>query len=130
MHNIYKGLTYVGLQYYCTRMTTIIIMYDYNHTCVTTIIRRTIITCVCTCVSSPSHQDFHRRVLPTSGLDKVVVEEKLMKTLREIVQFEKARSVLFGQWGFGVSEQQVEMHIHTHTHTHTHTYTHTHTHFT
>ena len=57
------------------------------------------------CSSSP--QDFHRRVLPTSGLDKVVVEEKLMKTLREIVQFEKARSVLFGQWGFGVSEQQV-----------------------
>jgi SpoVK/Ycf46/Vps4 family AAA+-type ATPase len=51
-------------------------------------------------------KDFHRRVLPTSGLDKVVVEEKLMKTLREIVQFEKARSVLFGQWGFGVSEQQ------------------------
>ena len=49
-------------------------------------------------------------MLPTSGLDKMVVEDKLMKTLREIVQFEKARSVLFGQWGFGVSEQHVEMH--------------------
>ena len=46
-------------------------------------------------------------MLPSSGLDKVVVEEKLIKTLREIVQFEKARSVLFGQWGFGVREQQV-----------------------
>ena len=65
-------------------------------------------------------------MLPTSGLDKVVVEEKLMKTLREIVQFEKARSVLFGQWGFGVSEQQVEMHTHTHARTHVHTHTHMH----
>ena len=33
-----------------------------------------------------------------------------MKSLREIVQFEKARSVLFGQWGFGMSEQQVQPH--------------------
>lgn len=46
-------------------------------------------------------KDFHRRVVPVGGLDEVVVEEKLMKQLREIVQFEKARSVLFGQWGFG-----------------------------
>ena len=36
-----------------------------------------------------------------------------MRTLREIVEFEKARSVLFGQWGFGVNEQQVqEIHVH------------------
>ena len=57
-------------------------------------------------------------MVPTGGLDQVVVEEKLMKQLKEIVQFEKARyvvlllrymmdmyhlcsSILFGQWGFG-----------------------------
>ena len=73
------------------------VVYDTPSLYITTLIH----------VCSPSTQDFHRRVLPSSGLDKVVVEEKLMKTLREIVQFEKARSVLFGQWGFGVSEQQV-----------------------
>lgn len=36
-------------------------------------------------------KDFHRRVVPTKGLDKVVVSDNLMKTLKEIVQFEKAR---------------------------------------
>ena len=34
-----------------------------------------------------------------------------MKSLREIVEFEKARSILFGQWGFGVSEEQVHTHM-------------------
>jgi len=51
-------------------------------------------------------KDFHRRVVPTAGLDKVIVTEDLARSLKEIVQFEKARSVLFGQWGFGVNEQQ------------------------
>jgi len=32
-------------------------------------------------------------VVPAGGLDEVVVEEKLMLQLREIVQFEKARYV-------------------------------------
>ena len=36
-------------------------------------------------------KDFHRRVVPSHGLDKIVLEERLMKTLNEIVQFEKAR---------------------------------------
>ena len=61
--------------------------------------------CVCVCVcarirplvyySTVSNivclQDFHRRVVPVGGLDEVVVEDKLMEQLREIVQFEKAR---------------------------------------
>ncbi|XP_019854420.1 PREDICTED: uncharacterized protein LOC105313451 [Amphimedon queenslandica] len=51
-------------------------------------------------------KDFHRRVVPNKGLDKVIVSEQLMKNLKEIVQFEKARSVLFGQWGFGKTEEQ------------------------
>lgn len=36
-------------------------------------------------------KDFHRRVVPNKGLDKVIVSEQLMKNLKEIVQFEKAR---------------------------------------
>ena len=39
-------------------------------------------------------KDFHRRVVPNKGLDKVIVSEQLMKNLKEIVQFEKARSLL------------------------------------
>ena len=39
-------------------------------------------------------KDFDRRVVPSAGLDEVVVEESIMKQLKQIVQFEKARSVL------------------------------------
>ena len=38
-------------------------------------------------------KDFDRRVIPSAGLDEVVVEEDIMKQLKQIVQFEKARSV-------------------------------------
>ena len=38
-------------------------------------------------------KDFDRRVVPAAGLDEVVVEESIMKQLKQIVQFEKARSV-------------------------------------
>ncbi|DAZ96137.1 TPA: hypothetical protein N0F65_008716 [Lagenidium giganteum] len=43
---------------------------------------------------------FDHRVVPTSGLDKLIVEEATKKKLLSIVQFEKARSVIYGQWGF------------------------------
>ena len=36
-------------------------------------------------------KDFDRRVVPVAGLDEVIVEEPVMKQLREVVQFEKAR---------------------------------------
>lgn len=36
-------------------------------------------------------KDFHRRVIPKHGMDKVVLDERLTKSLHEIVQFEKAR---------------------------------------
>ena len=39
-------------------------------------------------------KDFDRRVVPAAGLDEVVVEESIMKQLKQIVQFEKARFVL------------------------------------
>lgn len=38
-------------------------------------------------------KDFDRRVIPHAGLDEVIVEENIMKQLKQIVQFEKARYV-------------------------------------
>ena len=46
------------------------------------------------CIASlppPSPQDFDRRVVPTAGLDEVVVDDTVLRQLKEIVQFEKAR---------------------------------------
>ena len=42
-------------------------------------------------------QDFHRRVVPSAGLDKVIVSDELARSLKEIVQFEKARYVSLPQ---------------------------------
>ena len=36
-------------------------------------------------------KDFDRRVVPNAGLNEVVVEDSVMKQLKQIVQFEKAR---------------------------------------
>lgn len=36
-------------------------------------------------------KDFDRRVVPSVGLNEVIVEESIMKQLKQIVQFEKAR---------------------------------------
>lgn len=41
-----------------------------------------------------------RRVLPVSGLDKLVASSEAMKTLRDIVDVEKVRAVLATRWGF------------------------------
>ncbi|KAG7375856.1 hypothetical protein PHYPSEUDO_014971 [Phytophthora pseudosyringae] len=51
---------------------------------------------------------FDHRVVPTSGLDELIVEDTVKDKLRRIVQFEKARSVIYGQWGFdfGQSNKQ------------------------
>ena len=38
-------------------------------------------------------KDFDRRVVPVAGLDEVIVEDSIMKQLKEIVQFEKARYI-------------------------------------
>jgi SpoVK/Ycf46/Vps4 family AAA+-type ATPase len=45
-------------------------------------------------------QDFDRRVAPVRGLDALVLPAGTRRLLEEIVLAEKARNVLFGQWGF------------------------------
>jgi SpoVK/Ycf46/Vps4 family AAA+-type ATPase len=44
--------------------------------------------------------DFDRRVVPTLGLEALVLPPEIRQRLIEVVSFEKAREVLFGQWGF------------------------------
>ncbi|CAK4675475.1 hypothetical protein LEN26_006393 [Aphanomyces euteiches] len=43
---------------------------------------------------------FDHRVVPTSGLDSLIVDESVKTILAEVVQFEKARNVIYGQWNF------------------------------
>jgi len=44
--------------------------------------------------------DFDRRIIPTRGLEDVILEQNIMEQLMEIVNFGKAQAILFGQWGF------------------------------
>ena len=43
------------------------------------------------------------RVVPSFGIDTLVLRAPVRTALEAAVRFEKARSVLFGQWGFGSS---------------------------
>jgi SpoVK/Ycf46/Vps4 family AAA+-type ATPase len=47
---------------------------------------------------------FDHRVVPTTGLDVLIAEDAVKAKLEEIVNFEKARSVIYGQWGFDFGE--------------------------
>jgi SpoVK/Ycf46/Vps4 family AAA+-type ATPase len=44
--------------------------------------------------------EFDKRVVPTRGLDEVIVDTATRQALLEIVSYGKASSVLFSQWGF------------------------------
>jgi|GEM_PF-622025 len=44
--------------------------------------------------------ELERCEAPTAGFEALVLPERQMKLLREIIQFEKARKVLASQWGF------------------------------
>ena len=46
-------------------------------------------------------KNFAERIVPDDGLDALVFSPNVMEQLQSIVQLEKARSVLFGSWGFG-----------------------------
>mmetsp|Transcript_18421 Transcript_18421/g.55530 ORF Transcript_18421/g.55530 Transcript_18421/m.55530 type:complete len:1186 (-) Transcript_18421:1035-4592(-) len=46
-------------------------------------------------------KDFDRRRVPTRGMEDVLLPDTLKAKLSKVVQHEKARAVLMGQWGFG-----------------------------
>jgi len=46
-------------------------------------------------------RSFERRIVPRSGLECLVCGPKLRAKLQEVIDFEKSKTVLYGQWGFG-----------------------------
>jgi len=50
-------------------------------------------------VGKPTLEDFDRRVVPTCGLESMVLAPAIKELLARIVQYTKAQSVLFEQWG-------------------------------
>eukprot|EP00435_Cladocopium_sp_Y103_P041037 s1602_g11.t1 len=46
-------------------------------------------------------RSFERRIVPRSGLEILVCGPQLRKKLQEVIDFEKSKTVLYGQWGFG-----------------------------
>jgi len=48
-------------------------------------------------------RSFERRVIPKRGLDGLICSEELIKRVQNVVDFEKSKTVLYGQWGFGGS---------------------------
>eukprot|EP00913_Durusdinium_trenchii_P032956 g30852.t1 len=46
-------------------------------------------------------RSFERRIVPRSGLEVLVCGQSLRKKLQEVIDFEKSKTVLYGQWGFG-----------------------------
>lgn len=50
-------------------------------------------------------KSFAHRVVPKAGLDDLILSTSLRKQLDAVVDLEKARGVLFGQWGFGERTQ-------------------------
>lgn len=45
-------------------------------------------------------KSFSQRVVPTISMDDLVLAKHIRERLDAIVNFEKARAVLLGQWGF------------------------------
>lgn len=43
---------------------------------------------------------FDHRVVPSSGFEDLIMDPKMISKLSNIVHYEKARSVIYGQWGF------------------------------
>ena len=44
--------------------------------------------------------EFSRRTVPVRGLDDLVLSDDIINVIKQIVAFEKARQVLYNQWGF------------------------------
>merc|ERR1712054_601671 len=46
-------------------------------------------------------RSFDRRIIPKAGLDSLVCNDGLLQKLQNVVNFEKSKTVLYSQWGFG-----------------------------
>lgn len=48
-------------------------------------------------------KSFSDRIVPTAGMDMLVFPATTRQSLADVIELEKARGILFGQWGFGES---------------------------
>jgi hypothetical protein len=60
-----------------------------------------ILACSDQVIGRLSLEEFDQRVIPTCGLDAMVVSSSVKESLESIVQYTQAQTVLFGSWGFG-----------------------------
>lgn len=47
-------------------------------------------------------------IVPSHGLDRLILSDGVRKTMESVISFEKARSVLFGQWRFDETMQYAQ----------------------
>ena len=47
-------------------------------------------------------------IVPSHGLDRLILNDNVRKTMESVISFEKARSVLFGQWRFDETMQYAQ----------------------
>lgn len=60
-----------------------------------------ILACSDQVIGRLSLEEFDQRVVPTCGLDSIVVTDPVKEALESIVNYTQAQTVLFGSWGFG-----------------------------
>lgn len=60
-----------------------------------------IISCSDQIVGRLSLEEFDQRIVPTCGLDSMIVSDSVKESLESIVNYTQAQTVLFGSWGFG-----------------------------
>jgi hypothetical protein len=44
--------------------------------------------------------EFDRRLIPTRGIEQLILDAKTQQKLKQIVSMEKSRQVLFSEWGY------------------------------
>jgi SpoVK/Ycf46/Vps4 family AAA+-type ATPase len=59
------------------------------------------ISCSDQIVGRLSLEEFDQRIVPTCGLESLIVSDIVRETLASIVHYTQAQTVLFGSWGFG-----------------------------
>lgn len=53
-----------------------------------------------------SMTEFEKRIVPTRGMNDLVVPQPMKHALMEVVTFQKARKILYTQWGFDEKSSQ------------------------
>ncbi|KAL0484135.1 AAA family ATPase [Acrasis kona] len=49
--------------------------------------------------------EFDRRIIPKRSLNDLVLDEDLLKRLKDVIEYDKVKNVLYGRWGFADSKK-------------------------